>query len=531
MKWEKFVIEDEFPGVEIPKLDWIKIKLQHNKTVNNTNKTEVSDFNINIDISEKLSNEDKEMSKKIQEICKLNFPPYYWREKSYKFYTTERTGSLEEKQQILNNLFVFLKDYEAKKENQFSNSNVVFEKDAKEKKSYDLPDLCMKFHEPTKRFVVLAKDFLGSEKYSLLRGSSEYSSQLIEFLPKENQNKYLLSSDFFADLVTDRKLEKKTYFFIKPELYEKVKNHFEEELKKQNDFLNKQKEISKTMNLEELNVTEENVFDFKIQFIPEKQAFSFYSKGYFDNAVYNGIRTHRNLLGLWGLNFIYTEENQEQVYSEEEVLIENKKKIVLEEVKGGSRREKDVRIPASEWEKVKKLKENYEKEIDFWKRPVKSIKITHCDFTKYNIFDRFPAIYIDNKGSTFFIFGSRRVGYFKSVAQNTVENNGFNWFDDNDTPIIPINKDGTEKKQPKFSQTLKAIPISFKEAKFFLEEHPFADKIKSGSLLLNHVIHDQLSGGITMDEQIKTFDKVWLMAEISSQTSEVQKNKPRRMKI
>lgn len=531
-------IENKFLDIEVPELDWVKVNLIETKTTWIDNKTEAvekveNNFNVTIYVGERLNSEDKELSKKVQEICHLNFPPYYWKEKAYRFYTTERTGNEELKKEILTNLLTNFKEYEKDKKNQFEESNKVFEEDAKNKIKLDSVDLLMKFHEETNRFVVLAKDFIGPEKYALLRRASEYSGNLVhpDFIGPENINKYALTTEFFKEDMPNKKLEKKTYFFINPSMYENVKLHFGLEKKAAAEFLESQKKISQQHDLSQYDLEVDNVFDLKIKFVPENQCFEFYGKGYFDSVGFNGMRSQRGLLAMWALNFIYSEDKLDvNTYAADDIIVDGKDKIHLETVKGGSKKEKNVRIPASEWQKVAKIKENFEEVNKFWSRPEKSIKITHCDFSSLNLLDRFPAVFFDKKGESYLAFSSRRMGVFKALGQNSINQNDFM----DDVEMIHINEDGTEKKKRdvKFSQTLKTIPISFKEATYFMEEHPFSDFIKRGTVELNtKVWGPENQFGLSKEEKDQVFNTILLHAEIYDQTKGTDKPKAKKFKL
>jgi hypothetical protein len=530
-------LEGSFLDVEVPELDWIKVDLIHNRTKWVDSKTEnvekiEENFNIVINLSEKVLSEDKELSTKIKEICHLSFPPYYWREKSYRFYTTDRTGSLEEKKEILTNLFQLLSKYELDKKSQFEVSSEVFKEDAKNKVTMESVDLLMKFHEPTKRFVVLAKDFLGPEKFALLRKCSEYSTQLSPPSEIVTDNKFLITTDFFAEELPGKKLDKKTYFFINPSYYEEIKHHFNLEASRQKEFVEKQKRITQENNLSQYNIEIDNPFGLKIKFVEENQCFEFYGKGYFENQGYGDYApAPRTLLGIWALNFIYSKDKVDPTsYTIEEMFVD-KDKIELEQVQGGTKREKNVRIPASEWPKIKEIKENFEKEMAIWGREEKSIKITHCDFNGPEIFSSYPAIYFDSKGKAFLAYGSRRTGSFKAIGQSSINDPIF----DQTFSHPATEQEGTKKKrESKFSQNLKTIPISFEEAKFFMNEHPFAENIQRGTFELNAVIHSPTNPDImNFEEKKKVFDTVYLHAEIHAQAEKDGLNKPkvRRIKI
>jgi len=524
-------IEGSFLDIELPDFAWIKVDLTHNKTNWINAKTDAiekvdDNFNIVINLSQKIFGEDKELSNRVKEICKLSFPPYYWREKSYRYYTSDRTGTIEDKKNILNGLLNVLKDYELSKQDQFDDSNEVFNEDAKNKVKMESSELFMKFHEPTQKFVILAKDFLGSEKFAFLRKCSEYSSQLFYPETLSNENPFAITPEFFAEELPNKKLEKKTYFIVNPSYYEEIKQHFLHEEKQQQDFVEKQKKISQENNLSQYDIETDNVFGLKVKFIPEHQCFEFYGKGYFENAGFNGQTSPRTLLGLWALNFIYSDDfnsNDIDRYSPPEMYVD-KKKIDMQEVKGGTKREKNIRIPASEWPQIKKIKENFEIEMTIWGRPEKTIKITHCEFASLGLFQRYPAIYFDEKGRSFLAFSSRRNGSFKAIG-------------DSYSPIPDIfdmpTEGGKKKRESKFSQTLKVVPISFEEVKYLLNDHPFSENIMHGTHELNARIHGPIDNqNMGYHERKEIFEKVYMHAELYSQTEKTQApTKQKRMKL
>ncbi len=528
---EKKIIENSFFDIKAPNFEWLKVDLRHIQTTLG-GEVQGDDYDISIYMGEKLSYEDKNLSRKVQEILKLNFPPYYWQEKKYRFYTTERTGALDDKKEMLEKLFELFKNYEIENKKNFEDSSQEYENDIKNNLKLETPDLILKLEPKSKRFIVLAKDFLGGENYKLLKSSSLLSSYLInpKFLPENNTDSLMLTTDFFKEEMGSKKIEKKTYFVINPQFYLKVKNHFLDSKVEQEKFISSQKAISNNIDLKSLEIKEDNLFDLKVEFNEKDQCFDFYSKGYFEPSFYAGYRSQRNLLGTWALNFIFSEKQNEtaNIQWHNEILLDGMNKIILEEVKGGSKKDKNVKIPASEWEKIQKIKENFEKEMLFWGRKTKDIKITHCDFSHLEVFQKFPAIYINDKGECFFAFSGRRMGVFKAIGS------AYNKKDD-DFMIdegIPIDENGNEKKKReiKFSQTLKTIPITFEEAKFYINEHPFAEKIKKGTINLNATIHNQTNILSTEENKIEIFNKMMMMAEIAS-SSNKNTSKPKKIKI
>ncbi len=529
--FEKKTMGDSFFGIEAPRLDWIKVELKHIQTTYGGD-VHSEDYDVSVYVGEKLSYEDKDLSKKVQETLKLNFPPYYWQEKKYRFYTTERTGPLEHKKEILKELFEVLKNYEIKNQKNFEESSVEYENDVQNNLKLETPDLILKLEPKSKKFIVLAKDFLGSENYKLLKSSSLLSSYLIspKFLPENNTDSLMLTTDFFKEEMGNKKTEKKTYFVINPQFYLKVKNHFLASKVAQENFINSQKVISNSVDLKSLEIKEDNVFDLKVEFNEKDQCFDFYSKGYFEPSFYAGYRSQRNLLGTWALNFIFSEKQNDEanIQWHNEILLDGMNKIILEEVKGGSKKDKNVKIPASEWEKIQLIKNNFNKEMLFWGRKTKDIKITHCDFSHLEVFQKFPAIYINDKGECFFVFSSRRMGIFKAIGSAYDKKDDDFMIDEG----IPIDENGNEKKKReiKFSQTLKTIPITLEEAKFYLNEHPFANKIKKGTIDLNATIHNQANILHTEENQVEIFNKMMMMAEIVG-TSNKNTTKAKKVKI
>lgn len=547
--------ENQYLDVSLPNLESFKFTLNQTTTTWQDVKTDEiikvdNDFHILFDTTGVLNSEDRELSKRVQEATKLNFAPYSWKEKTYKFYTTERTGTEEEKKEILKNLFDIFKNYEVERKVHIKDSLEVFQQDSREKIKMSTPELLMKFNESVNKFVVVAVDFLGSEKFSILRRSSEYMGKLCqpnEILPN-NMNKYALSVDFFKEDLPNKKLDNKSYFFINPANYEHVKMLFISEEKKLQKFIEEQKAISKTQDLSQYNIEEENEFGLKIKFDAQNQCFEFYGKGYFEPETGYGYTSsyytkNRSLLGTWALNFIYSKPRDEQSEGSyhSEIMSGEKEKIELEFIKGGTKREKNMRVPASEWKKIKLIKDNYETQKIFWQRPEKSIKITDCDFDVGSIIERFPAIYFDAKGSPFFIRGSRRTGIFKSIGMQAMSSTNANAalgilddFDDVVSPA-PVSTSVTDvvekkKKEPKFAITLKAIPITFEEAINFMENHEFADKIKSNTIRLNANAWNKQNEYLDKEKQQEIFDTVFLHAKLQSE-NKVQGTKTKRLKI
>src|SRR5579875_2869216 len=152
------------------------------------------------------------------------------------------------------------------------------------------------------------------------------------------------------------------------------------------------------------------------------------------------------------------------------------------------------------------------------------------------IFDRYPAIYFDAKGKCYLAFGCRRTGMFKAIGESF----GDNFAPDILDTLYPSEKmnventeNGKKKRESKFSQTIKTIPISFEEATYFMEKHPFAEQIKRGSIDLNAVIHGQHDRyNLDAPEKLETFNTVHMHAELYSQTEKnSQTKKEKRMKL
>jgi hypothetical protein len=524
------VKEGEFLGVEVPHLDWIKVDLTYTQRNSIDTKTEElnkveNNYTIQFSVFDKVPQEDKDLTSKIQEICGLRFPNYYWREKQYRFYTTDYTGSDERKKEILINLFNYLKNYEIEKTNQLKDSTETFKEDMLRGIKVESADLIMKFHNQTQRFVVLAKSFLGGDKFTFLRRHSEYAGKLVDpiEITESNENKYLIDKTFFAEDMKNKKIDKNFYFIIHPGLYEDVKMHFNMEEKKQNEFIEQQKKVSAENDLSQYNVEIENVFGLKIKFVPEIQCFEFYGKGYDDPSSFMGHAPNRGLIPLWALNFVYSKEkqpNEDGTYGSYSYdLNASKEKIELMVVPGGSKRDKNTRIPAIEWNKLKEIKENFEKENKFWSRPEKAIKITHCQLNSDGIFSRYPAVYFDGKGNSFLSYSCRATGMFKMIGQNSfgIDYNAI--------------ANESDKKEKKFSQTIKSIPISFEEANYFLEKHLFSEQIKRGSIVLNGRIHAPADNQYISDEEAqKIYETSYLVTKMHSEAKKnnvgiVQKSK------
>lgn len=541
LRGDKETIEGSFLDVVVPKFDWIKVNLTHNLTKWVESKTEIldrvdHDYSISINLSDKVPNEDRELSKAIQEACKMNFSIYRWRDKQYYYYTTSYTGTTEDKKSVLQNLFGLLEDYELKKTAKLNESAKVFEEDKNKNLKCESADMVMKFHEPTQRFVVLAKAFLGGEKFNFLRNHSEYWGKLVapEAVPPDNINERLISSDFFAEDVSVKKIDGKAYFIVSPGCYDDIRVHFNLEEKKKQEFIETQKQVSSEHDLSQYNVTEDNVFGLKIKFVPEIQCFEFYGKGYEESSSYYGRAAPRTLLALWALNFIYAKDKVEGEfkYPEHEMMVD-KDKIEFEVVPGGSKREKNTRVPASEWEKMRLIKENFEKENQFWSRPEKSIKITHCELSGLNVFSRYPAVYFDKKGECYLCFGMKRTGNFKAIGENGLYGNSLPPLDDYLIEDSEVSSEPQKKKrEAKFSQTIKAIPISFVEANYYLNEHPFSEYIKRGSLILNARVHGDVNKMVMGQEEIQeTYDTVYLFAKIYNETKQSDNVKPKAKRL
>lgn len=510
---ESFVIENQFLDVMIPKIDNIPIELttKVNRYKNSiTEEIEKEDYDYTVSFSMNFFHpiENKEFSKKIQEITKMPFPPYKFYEKKYLFYTSKWTGDLENKKEILKNLFQYLTAYEK----EFIASNQKYQEtiknDITNSVSLETIHYTLQYNKELKSYILLLKTFIGTDKYVQFKQSSNHIGKIADFSSVEYQKEVHTPFDIDYSFFGKKEYLNKSYFVINPLYYLDVKNIILLDKEKENNFFEMQKKESEKQDLSKFDIEENNLFQLKIKFIPEKNWFEFYCKGYDEPSFYNGYKTNRKLLSLFAINFLlsepYDSNIHENFYSDSDIVSDSKQKIQLTFIDGSDKRHKKMLVPATDWQQIEKIYHNYYEIQKLFGRPVKSIKITN---TFFNFSDnRYPSIYFSNKGENFLIISSRLQGYsnFQNIADQVKKS----------------------KSQQKPVATLKGFSISKEEVDHFLNHHIFSEYIRQNTKEINIQTIAEKSN-LSREEKEKIWTSIWLNYELNQSTN----NHKKRLKI
>jgi hypothetical protein len=511
---ESSSIENQFLEIVPPKIDNLPIELitkvqRYRNSLTNEIEKEEYDYTISFSMTYFHSSENKQFSKKIQEITKMPFPPYKYYEKKYLFYTSKYSGELEDKKNILNNLFEFLKNYIQEFLLENEESQKIEQQDKEQSFEIETINYSLKYHQQLKSYVLLLKNYVGSEKFFKFKEYSQYSGKIQNQSPISNDLKSLsIDSSFFGEKSVD-----KSYFIIHPLYYSRLKNLVLKEKNEEDLFFQTQKEESQKQDLSRFNIEEDNLFKLKIKFIPENNWFEFYCKGYDAPVYYNGFKPQRTLISLFAINFLFTEsydlEKNENFYADEDIFSDNQQKIHLNFIQGGSKKEKNLRVPATDWEQISKIYQNYQEIQKLFGRPLKSIKLLNRILNS-DIISRYPAIYFSDNGKAFLILSSRQQNFsnFQQIS-NLLEN------------TIPKNKIP--------SVTLKGLAITKEETAYFLKEHIFAKDIFENTKDINIQLKENRSN-FSSEEKEKIWSSIWLDYELKNEANINQQNK-KRLKI
>lgn len=509
---EKIFIENQFLEIIPPKIDNLPIELitkvqRYKNSLTHEIEKEEYDYTVSFSTEFFHPSENKQFSKKIQEITKMPFPPYNYYEKKYFFYTSKYSGELEDKKNILINLFEFLKNYKQEFLLENEESQKIEQQDKEQSFELKTINYSLKYHPQLKHYVLLLKNYVGNEKFFKFKEYSQYSGKIQNKSPITNDLKSIDSS-FFGEKSVD-----KSYFIIHPFYYSRLKNIVLKEKNEEDLFFQIQKEESKKQDLSRFNIEENNLFKLKIKFIPENNWFEFYCKGYDAPVYFNGFKPQRTLLSLFAINFLFTEnydpEKNETFYSDEDIVSDNQQKIHLNFIQGGSKKEKNLRVPATDWEQISKIYQNYQKIKELFGRPLKSIKILNRILNS-DIISRYPAIYFSENGKSFLIISSRQQNFssFQELS-NILEN------------TIPKNKIP--------NVTLKGLSITKEETAYFLKEHIFAKHIFENTKDINIQLKEKISN-FSPEEKEKIWSSIWLDYELKNEVNINQQNK-KRLKI
>lgn len=509
-----------FLDIEVPALDLFKVKLSHKiESVKKIKTGEVqsmtNDYLIEIDRSSFTRASHQEIASNLQQLFGMSWTSFNWSTNTFNYYTSKYTGDENFKRQQLLNIFDFLKDYELSYITKNSASIESFNKEKATFEPYKDEEIVAKYHEGLDAVVVLAISFLGKDKYAILANASKEKGYF---------NDISIDKEFFTELYTNKNITKKMYFVVNAYDYAKVKDLIEKKKEEKIIFVNKQEQYIETNKKTFIEHDEKNIFDFKIKFNEERKGFEFFCKGYHEpEPNYFGNYTPRGILAKWALNFILSEKlNQQNIEQQSinqqehielppthslcnDIDLENHYRINLDVQKDSSLREKNLFVPADNWDMLKRVYDRFLEVNSMFNRPEKTIKINDASFLSRgsaNVrLDNCPAIYLDAKGNATFVYQYRNVS------------------------------GRTSKKDPeKTSQgytAMKGIDISFKEVQEFFTNHPFAEQIKNNSIFLNTEIwvRDSQNIQISEDERLEAFNNIYMHAKINNEAKAIRKEK------
>jgi hypothetical protein len=508
-KIEKIIntINGEFLGIVPPKFEFFKINLLQRTQVikpikKNSEEFNINDYTIEINSSEISNSYYEELSKNLKQLFDMSWVQFNWDTKIFLYYTTKYTGEDGFKKQQLTNIFEFLIDFEKKYKEEKAISYSDFNVDKKEFKSYKDEDIVVKYNADLDAFIVLAISFLGSEKYRILANASKQ---------KDKFGNSLIDKNFFDDIYQNKNIDKKMFFIINTYDYAKVKGLIEKNKEEKEIFLNTQEKVVEEYRTDFVSYEEKNIFKFKLKFIEDKKCFEFYSKGFSDpQSDRFGHSVQRSLLARWALNFIFSEEVPGSVMLKDgkmthvicyEVDTPNFYKVELDIQKGSSLRDKELFIPADNWDRLNRIYNRFLEVNKLFNRPEKTVKIKGVDFlsrasTNVNL-TIYPAIYLSEKGDPLFIYQYRSLG-----GKITFEEDG-----------------KTIKKCTENSVSMKGVPITFQEMNEFFTSHLYAEKIKANSIFLNSEIWlgiNNKSVLLNEEERKIAFDSIYMHAKLAN---------------
>lgn len=497
-------IEGQFLDIIAPKFDLFEVKLLQKSSFKRVIKTgeernREDDFVIKIDRSKISDSNHKELSEILKVAFGMNFAAYEYGTKTFTYYTTSYSGTIEEKKERLKKIFSHLKDFE---EEYKENRKEALESFHKEKNSFETYNdnlLMVKYNEKLDSVVVMLKVRVDINMYRVLAKVKSKMGNLAEVG---------VEPDFFDDIELIKGKEKKSCFVIPPTEYTNIKSFIETVKQNKQSFLDNQKKYALENKEYFKEYTEDNIFDFKLKFNEEEQVFEFYCKGCTKPSIDAfGRQAERSTLAYWAINFILSEEVSEEETNKEDFdkkyeytseIFENRKyKIVLDMLPNSSGKDKKMFIPADNAEKLNKIYQNFIKENELFSRPEKTIRVEDASILGGSIagvnLKRSPFIYFDEKGKTFLVYQFRTVSSRKT----------------NDIYL-----------------SMKGVPISIKEVDNFFNNHPFADKIKRNTFYFNTEVwlrgknsNQSVPTLITEEERENAFNSIYLHAKLQQENS------------
>lgn len=513
-----------FLGVSIPELEFFKIELTHNSNVKRLIKSAVekmrtNDYVLRINRENISDSYHNELSENLKLLFNMNFAAFNKENKTFTYYTTNYSGNDEEKKQRLEKIFIFLKEFEQEYKLTKKESLEAFDKEKDSFENYKDHFFLVKYHKELNSIVVMLKGFVGPEKFKMLARASSRSGSF---------SSVGVEDEFFDDMEIVKNKDKKRIFIIPPSEYNNMKDLVETVKTEKKVFIQTQEKITQENKDNFINYEEDNVFDFRIKFDEENKVFEFFCKGFSDPTpdMY-GRQNPRGLLANWALNFILSEEISDELaenkdspdfenyYADNiEISIPNYFKIKLDLLPASSKREKTLLIPADNWEKINKIYKAFEKQNELFSRPHTTFKLGDPYFVQNRIdgsnLQKYPAIYFDEKGQSYFTY------QYRSVSPRKKEEG-----------------DLKSAKEPYLS--MKGIKISFAEAEKFLNNHEFSENIKNNTVFLNSEIwmrNKDEKGNATLlnyQERLDAYESIYLNAKLLNTTKSL--NTTKRLKI
>ena len=544
--------ENQYNQDRFKELDWVKIDVKTLSKVLSNRKTKYDyskEFLLTIDVSKKINEKDIEINNFLQSVFSTHIDNYYYyAKKEYvikSYYLRNETAldsdarekSLTDK---LNKVYDFFKVYEKVKTKEVAEYLKEYSEDINNNKVYNtsLFKVFPKEINGNKEYIVLLTGFVEKDFFTF-KTNSKYMSKVMDHDSKEKIKNEVDSSikDFListkdVEEYSDKSLGK-YYFVVNPNGYSEIKKIINRELQKEKDFKSLQEEVVMNNDLTRFDVVEDNLFELKIKFDNDKKMFEFYGKGLFNfwNKYTNRVE-EKSLFGAWASRFIYITDQlniiekipnnecqtlvQLKKYSTDDLKDRNDFYAIGEEYEkykefGGGKyknlelrfhsssdwKEKRLYIPATDWKEIEIIKNNYEREkLFFGREEIKEVMVVkESPFLEKK---EIPIIFVTNKNELLLAYHTKK-GSAKKI------------------PII----------------TVTGVKINFKEAQYFLENHPLAEQIKKYSIYMNNRIH-QFQNNEELNKANKAsmnywFDKLMLGAslqdELGSKEPEVKKSK------
>ena len=515
--------EGEFLGIKAPALELFKVVLQQRSQSIKQVKTgeitsQVNDYTLSINRTAISKSYHEELANNLKQMFGMNWAPFNWTTQTFNYYTSKYTGDDEFKKNQLTQIFEYLADFEKDYKLKRKQSYSEFHEDKENFENYKDEELVVKYHPELDAVIVLAISFLGTEKYKILAGASKEKGKL---------GHSSLQESFFDDIYVSKTRSNKMYFIINPYDYQNVKTLIEKKKEEKELFLEKQNEAIEAHKHEFIDYNDKNMFDFKIKFHEDRKCFEFYCKGFHDpTRDFWGRSNPRSILARWALNFIISEElshddfiekREAAQYSDsDEIDLENHYKPTLDIQKDSSSREKQLWVPAEQWQKLQRMLERFKKENEFFQRAEKTLKISDINLLSRSAngvnLSRYPSIYFDKsgKGKAYLIYQYRNVEGRTSYEEDKV----------------------TIKKQSSPYLGMKGIELTMKEIDMFLNTHPLSQQIRNNTVYMNSEVwmnNGSQNTALTQEEREHAFENIYMHVKLENETK--QASTTRKMKI